>query len=66
MVVRLTFAVYFIIQDRVTYSATGDADTIDLFSISPESGVICVRQILLNKAKTQYTVTILVDNEKKH
>lgn len=45
------------LQDRVTYTATGEADTLEYFTLGADSGVICVRQILLSSSKTEFRVS---------
>ena len=43
-------------QDTIRFSATGNADTLQLFSLDPYSGAVRVRASLFNLPQDQYTV----------
>ena len=48
--------------DRVTYSTNGDTDTLEYFSLSVDSGAICIRRPLQGGAKLEYRMGIVAND----
>lgn len=51
---------YLILQDKITFRATGEADTLQYFYLSPDTGIISVINTLQDAPRSTYRVNYLI------